>query len=83
MAATFEHRLSPYDAFPVSKLLTWTLGGALRGRPGLVGQFMAMGRHVSVITKELNGRKRLLEQAVEPGIDVALATVIDDLVSGF
>ena len=83
MAATFEHQLSPYDAFPVSRLLAWTLGGALRGRPGLVGEFLAMGRHVSAITKELNARKRLLAEAVQPGIDPALATVIDEWVDGF
>lgn len=83
MAATFEHQISPYEAFPVSKILAWTLGGALRGRPGLIGQFLAMGRHVSAITKELNVRKSLLEEAVEPGIDPGLATVIHDLVDGF
>ena len=42
-----------------------------------------MGRHVSAITKELNVRKRLLEEAVEPGIDPGLATVIHDLVDCF
>ncbi len=83
MADTFEHRVSPYDAFPVPKLLAWTLGGALKGRPRLVGQFLAMGRHVGAITKELNVRKGLLQKAMEPGIDPALAAVIHDLTDGF
>ena len=42
-----------------------------------------MGRHVSAITKGLNARKRLVEEAVEPGIDPALATVIHDLMDSF
>ena len=83
MADIFEHRLSAYNAFPTSKILTWTLRGALRGRPGLLGQFLAKGRHISAITKELNVRKRLVKEAVEPGIDPALATVIHDLMDGF
>ena len=82
MAGIFEHRLSPYEAFPVAMLLKWTLGGAVRGRPRLLAEFLAMGRHVSAITKELSARKRLLREAVAPGIDPGLATTIDELVSG-
>ena len=68
---------------PASQVLTWALGGAIRGRPGLIGQFLAKGRDVSAVTKELKARKRLLKEAREPGINPALATVIDELVDGF
>ena len=83
MADIFEHRLSPYDLVPVPKILAWTIAGAVAGRPSLVGQFLAMGRHVSAITKELNARKRLLEEAVETGVDPTLATTIDEMVNSF
>ena len=80
MAAVIEHQVSPYDAIPPSQVLTWALGGAIRGRPGLIGQFLAKGRAVSAVTKELKARKRLLEEARDPGIDPALATVVDEWV---
>ena len=83
LASVFEHQISPYDAFPVSKLLGWTIGGALRGHPGLIAQFLAMGRHVSAIKKESKARKRLLEESMRPGVEPALAAEIEKLVSGF
>ena len=79
----FEHQISPYDAFPVPKLLGWTIGGALRGHPGVIAQFLAMGRHVSAIKRELKARKRLLEESMRPGVKPALAAEIEKLVSGF
>ena len=82
-AAVFEHRLSPYDLVPVPQVLTWTLGGVLRGRPGLVAQVVAKARGDGAIATELTARKRLLKEAREPGIDPALATVIDELVAAF
>ena len=83
MAAVVEHQVSPYDAIPPFQALTWALGGAVRGRPGLIGQFLAKGRAVSAVAKELGSRKRLLEEARNPGIDPALATVVDEWVDGF
>lgn len=83
IAAIFEHRLSPYDAVPGSQVLRWTLGGAIRGRPALIGQLLAKGRAAGTVTKELKARKRLLDEAREPGVDPALATVIDEWVDGF
>ena len=82
-AAVFEHRLSPYDLVPVPQVLAWTLGGVLRGQPGLVAQLVAKGRGDSAVAKELKARKRFLNEAREPGIDPALATVIDELVGSF
>ena len=83
MAEIFEHRLSPYDMFPASQGLKWTLGGAIRGRPDLLGQFLAKGRVIGTVAKELKARKSLLNEARKPGIDPAYATVIDEWVDGF
>ena len=43
----------PTTTFSVRQVLWWTLGAALRGSPGLVPQFVAMGRRGSAINREL------------------------------
>ena len=58
-----EHQLSPQDTFPVRQVLWWTLGAALRGSPGVVPQFFAIGRRGSAINRELSLRRRLLAEA--------------------
>jgi 2-polyprenyl-6-methoxyphenol hydroxylase-like FAD-dependent oxidoreductase len=63
LAATMEHQLSPQDTFPVRQVLWWTLGAALRGSPGVVPQFFAIGRRGSAINRELSLRRRLLAEA--------------------
>ena len=56
--------------------------GAQRQRR-LFGQFLAKGRVIGTVAKELKARKSLLNAAREPGIDSALATVLDEWVDGF
>ena len=63
MAATMEHQLSPTDTFPVRQVLWWTLGAALRGSPGVVPEFLAMGRRGTAVNRELRLRRRLLAEA--------------------
>ncbi len=63
LAATMEHQLSPQETFPVRQVLQWTLAAALRGSPGLVPEFFAIGRRGSAINRELNLRRRLLAEA--------------------
>jgi hypothetical protein len=63
MAATIEHQLSPLATFPVRQVLRWTLGAAFRGSPGVVPQFVAMGRRGSAINRELRLRRRLHAEA--------------------
>ena len=59
LAKVLEHQLSPYDVFPAGQVFRWALGGALRGRPRLLSQFITMGRRVSEVNRELRLRKAL------------------------
>jgi 2-polyprenyl-6-methoxyphenol hydroxylase-like FAD-dependent oxidoreductase len=63
MAATMEHQLSPTATFSVRQVFWWTLGAAFRGSPGVLPQFVAMGRRGSAINRELGVRRRLLAEA--------------------
>lgn len=60
MALVMEHKVSPYAALPVSKILQWALAVALRGRIGVIPQFLAMGKRASMVQKEWQSRKKLL-----------------------
>lgn len=59
-----EHTLSPYDAFPLSSVLRWTLGAALNGSPGLLREFLTMGQRGSLVARELKTRRMLLARAM-------------------
>jgi len=63
MAAVMEHTLSPYEALPVSRILGWALGDLLRGRPGVVGDFLAAARRNAAVGRELAKRRRLLAES--------------------
>lgn len=63
LARVVDHKLSPYDAFPLSDIVRCTLGGVLRGRLGLLRDFLTMGRRGASITRELELRRALLQQA--------------------
>lgn len=63
LALVIDHKLSPYDAFPLSDIVRWTLMGVLRGRPGLLRDFLTMGRRGASVTRELGLRRALLQQA--------------------
>ena len=59
-----EHTLSPYDAFPLSSVLWWTLGAVLKGSPGLLRDFLTMGQRGSLVARELKTRRMLLARAM-------------------
>jgi 2-polyprenyl-6-methoxyphenol hydroxylase-like FAD-dependent oxidoreductase len=63
MAATMEHQLSPFETFPVRKVLWWTLGAAFRGSLGVLPDFIALARRGSAANRELRLRQRLLADA--------------------
>jgi glycine/D-amino acid oxidase-like deaminating enzyme len=63
MAATLEHKLSPLETFPVRQVLWRTLGAALRGSPGVIPEFLTMGRRGSANNRELSLRRQLLVEA--------------------
>ena len=63
MSATMEHQLSPQETFSVRQVLWWAVGAAIRGSPGVVRQFFAMGRREAAINRELGLRRRLLAEA--------------------
>ena len=65
MALVMEHKISPYAAFPVPKILQWTLTAALRGHIGVIPQFFKMGKRASMVQKELEGRKKLLKETMQ------------------
>lgn len=65
MALVMEHKVSPYEAFPVSKVLLWTLAAALRGRMVVIPQFFEMGKRASAVQKEWESRKKLLEKTMQ------------------
>jgi 2-polyprenyl-6-methoxyphenol hydroxylase-like FAD-dependent oxidoreductase len=63
IAATMEHRLSPFDTFPVRTVLWWTLGATFRGSLGVVPDFISIARRGSVANHELTRRRLLLAAA--------------------
>jgi menaquinone-9 beta-reductase len=58
-----EHTLSPYEVFPASTVLRWTVGAALRGSPSLLLEFLTMGKRGALVARELKVRRALLRQA--------------------
>ena len=51
LAATFEHRISPYDVATPSHALRWALAAVVRGRFGLLPGFAAMGRRSAEVRR--------------------------------
>ena len=60
MALVMEHKLSPFDAFPVSKIIKWTIGAALRGKLKVIPEFFAKGKRASFVNRQLKSRMKLL-----------------------
>lgn len=58
-----EHQASPYDALPIRVVLTPLAGALIRGRLGVIPEFLAQARKLSRYKSELNVRRRLLEEA--------------------
>jgi menaquinone-9 beta-reductase len=63
MTNTVEHQGSPFDVFSVRQIAGWTLGAALRGRVGVIRDFLAMGKRASAIQREIQHRRQLATAA--------------------
>jgi flavin-dependent dehydrogenase len=58
-----EYGVNPYEVLPVSKVALWTLKEAIRGRPGLILDFLAQGKRATSVQAEVKKRNALLEAA--------------------
>ncbi len=58
-----EHTVSPYEAFQTASVLRWTLGAALRGSPGVLRDFLTMGKRAALVAREMKTRRALLARA--------------------
>ena len=56
-----EYEVNPYTLLPASKVARWTFAAALRGRPGLILDFIGQGRRIAGVMAELRGRQKLLD----------------------
>jgi 2-polyprenyl-6-methoxyphenol hydroxylase-like FAD-dependent oxidoreductase len=56
-----EYDVNPYELMPVQKVALWTLSAALRGRPGLIIDFIRMGKRARAVQQEVAARRALLD----------------------
>ncbi|HSF18799.1 MAG TPA: NAD(P)/FAD-dependent oxidoreductase [Vicinamibacteria bacterium] len=56
-----EYDVNPYELLPVGKVGRWTMAAALRGRPGLILDFLRQGRRVSSVQREVMQYRKLLD----------------------
>lgn len=56
-----EFDVNPYEVMPVSKVARWTLAEALRGRAGLILDFLAQGWQATAVQAEVKERQKLLD----------------------
>lgn len=63
LALAVNHQLSPYDVFPLGDVVRWAAGAALRGSPGVLRDFLTMGRRGALVAREVQRRRALLEEA--------------------
>lgn len=54
-----DRTISPYEVIPTLSVLTWVLGAAARGRFGVLPDFLAQGRRISQVKRELKLRQEL------------------------
>lgn len=58
-----EYDVNPFDLMPVSKVASWTLGAALRGRPRLIADFLRMGSQARRVQREVVALRRRVPPA--------------------
>ena len=63
IVALMERQLSPFEALPISCILRWTWGAALRGRWGALGELLGAGGRAAAVHRELSARVKLLAEA--------------------
>lgn len=65
MAKTIEHQISPYEQFSMRQIVGWMLGAAVKGRIGVMRDFLALGQRASFVQRELRHRQQLAAQAAD------------------
>lgn len=65
MAKTIEHQGSPYEQFSMRQIVGWMLGAAVKGRIGVMRDFLALGQRASFVQRELRHRQQLAAQAAD------------------
>jgi flavin-dependent dehydrogenase len=63
IALVMERKLSPSDAFPVSKIFKWVIGAVLKGKLKVIPEFFAKGKRASFVNSQLKSRMKLLAKA--------------------
>ncbi len=60
MIREMEYEVNPYQLLPMGAVVRWVLAAALRGRPGLIGAFLAQGKRMTGVQRHLKqARARL------------------------
>jgi 2-polyprenyl-6-methoxyphenol hydroxylase-like FAD-dependent oxidoreductase len=77
LALVVDHKISPYEVFPLRDVVRWTLGGVLRGRVGLLRDFVSAGRRGATVAREVSARRMLLQQATALRAQAAPAAALD------
>jgi flavin-dependent dehydrogenase len=62
-ALVMERRLDPAKTAPTSRLLAWVLWSCVRGRIGVLRDFLAAGAQLRNAQKEIRARRRMLARA--------------------
>lgn len=58
-----DRELSPYEVFPTPSVLMWVLGAAARGRWRVLPDFLAQGKRISQVKRELKMRQELARES--------------------
>ena len=56
-----EYDVNPYELMPIGKVARWTLMDTLRGRPGLILDFLRQGKRARSVQREVESYRRLYE----------------------
>lgn len=64
-----EHQISPYDAIPATTVIPALLAMLLRGRAGVIREFMVKARQAAEYRRTVKQREQLLEEATRLSSD--------------
>ena len=62
MVAVIDRQLSPFEALPVPRVLSWITAAALRGRWRVIPEILGMGRRALAADCEMRLRCALLAE---------------------
>ena len=64
LTSVLERELSPYDLVPKAHVLSWVLSGVVRGRAGLLRDFVAMARRGAAVERQIRIARRAIARDV-------------------